>query len=145
MTNVWIFRVVHRLWRMLGRRGAILLSYGTVWTLYGYGQITSPLPSQPGLRAVEELMPLDAWGWLWVVTGLTAVVASWLPQGRDWLGFLALPLMVLPWMASYALAWAGGDFSRGWIAVSVWGALAVPVLVVAGWSEPSHMKRASDA
>lgn len=125
---------------MLGRRGAILLCYGTVWAIIGYGQITSPAPDLRGLRLLLQTMPLDAWGWIWVTSGLIAIVSAWLPQGRDWPGFLALPLMVLPWSVSYLLAWIIGDYPRGWVAAVVWGAIAAPVLVVAGWREPPRPK-----
>ena len=134
-------RVARRLGRALGRRGAILLCYGVVWAIIGYGQITAPQPDLRGLRLLLQIMPLAAWGWLWVASGLIAVVSAWLPQGRDWPGFLALPLMVLPWAASYLLAWILGDFPRGWVAAVVWGAIAAPVLVVAGWREPPRPKR----
>lgn len=137
-------RAVRRLMRMLGRRGAILLSYGAVWSLYGYGVLVSPLPSQPGLALAIDLLPLRVWGWLWIGAGLIALVSAWLPQGVDWLGFLTLPLIVLPWMLSYLTAWLQGVFPRGWIAAAVWAAIAVPVLVTAGWSEPPRVKRVSN-
>ncbi|MFF0736919.1 hypothetical protein ACFYVK_35560 [Streptomyces chartreusis] len=138
-------RVVRRLSRTLGRRGAILLSYGGVWSLYGYAQLVSPQPDQRGLAPLLERVPLAVWGWAWVVTGLIAIASAWLPQGRDWPGFLSLPLMVLPWMASYLAAWLTGDFPRGWVAALVWAVIAVPVLVVAGWPEPPRVKRVSNA
>lgn len=134
-------RAARRLGRALGRRGAILLSYGTVWALFGYGLLVSPLPQQPGLTLALQLLPLKAWGWLWIATGLIAVAAAWAPQGVDWPGFLSLPLIVLPWMTSYLVSWVQGDFPRGWIASAVWAAIAVPVLVVAGWREPVRPKR----
>ena len=134
-------RVARRLGRALGRRGAILLCYGIVWAIIGYGQITSPAPDLRGLRLLLQTMPLDVWGWIWVTSGLIAIVSAWLPQERDWPGFLALPLMVLPWTVSYLLAWIIGDYPRGWLASVVWGAIAAPVLVVAGWREPPRPKR----
>jgi hypothetical protein len=134
-------RVVRRLSKQLGRRGAILLCYGVVWAIIGYGQITAPAPDLRGLRLLLQMMSLDVWGCLWVASGLIAIVSAWLPQGRDWPGFLALPLMVLPWTVSYLLAWIIGDFPRGWVAAVVWGAIAAPVLVVAGWREPPQPKR----
>lgn len=134
-------RVARRLGRTLGRRGVILLCYGLVWAIVGYGQITAPQPDLRGLRLLLQTMPLDVWGWLWVASGLIAIASAWLPQGRDWPGFLALPLMVLPWMVSYLLAWIIGDYPRGWVATVVWGAIAAPVLVVAGWREPPRPKR----
>ncbi|MEU9333114.1 hypothetical protein AB0D49_08110 [Streptomyces sp. NPDC048290] len=134
---------MRRLARMLGRRGAILLSYGSVWALYGYGQLISPQPDQRGLKLAMQLLPLEVWGWLWMASGIIAVVSAWMPQGVDGPGFLALPLIVLPWMASYLASWLQGDFLRGWVAAAVWAAIAVPVLVVAGWREPPRMKRVS--
>lgn len=134
-------RIVRRLGIQLGRRGAILLCYGVVWAIIGYGQITSPAPDLRGLRLLLQMMSLDVWGWLWVASGVIAFVSAWMPQGKDWPGFLALPLMVLPWTVSYLLAWIIGDFPRGWVAAVVWGAIAAPVLVVAGWREPPRPKR----
>ncbi|WP_458089531.1 hypothetical protein [Streptomyces malaysiensis] len=134
-------RAARRLARALGRRGAILLTYGIVWTLYGYAQIASPQPDQRGLQPALTVMPLWAWGWAWVVCGLVAVGAAWLPQGVDAAGFLALPLIVLPWMTSYLISWVTGDFPRGWVAAAIWGLIAIPVIVVAGWREPPRPKR----
>lgn len=129
---------------MLGRRGAILLSYGTVWALYGFGQLVTPQPDQRGLQLLTNLMPLDVWAALWIVCGLVAVVAAFVPQGVDWFGYLALVVIVLPWMLSYLLSWWPlATFPRGWVAALVWGAIAVPVIVVAGWREPPCPKRLS--
>ncbi|MFD7609731.1 hypothetical protein [Streptomyces sp. NPDC059828] len=112
-----------------------------MWSAIGYGQIAFPQPDQRGLKLLLDLAPLAVWGWLWVTAGLIAVVSAFLPQGVDWLGFLSLPAIVLPWMLSYLASWALGIFDRGWIAALVWGAIAVPVLVVAGWREPPRPKR----
>jgi len=134
-------RAVRRVGAMLGRRGAILLSYGTVWALYGYGQLGSPPAAQPGLTLAMQLLPLTVWGWLWLVTGILASVSAFVPQGVDWFGFVALVLIVLPWTLSYLVSWLQADFPRGWVAAAVWGAIAVPVIVVAGWREAPRPKR----
>lgn len=134
-------RAARRLGRALGRRGAILLSYGTVWSLYGYGQLISPQPDQRGLTLAVQMLPLDVWAWLWIAAGLVALVSAWLPQGVDGPGFIALVLIVLPWMTSYLASWMLGDFPRGWVAGAVWAVIAVPVIVVAGWREAPRPKR----
>jgi hypothetical protein len=85
------------------------------------------------------------WGWLFVTAGLCAAVAAFMRQGADWFGFVALVLIVLPWMLSYLASWALGDFPRGWVAAAVWAVIAVPVIVVAGWREPPRPKRVSEA
>jgi hypothetical protein len=126
---------------MLGRRGAILLSYGTVWALYGYGQLVSPQPDQRGLTLATQVLPLHVWGWLWIATGILALGAAFVPQGVDWFGFVALVLIVLPWMLSYLVSWLLGDFPRGWVAAAVWAVIAIPVIVAAGWREAPRPKR----
>lgn len=134
--------VVHRAARILGRRGACLLSYGTVWSVIGYGQLISPQVDQRGLTLLLHLVPLHVWGWLWIAAGLIAGVCAFMPQGFDWPAFLALPLLAFAWMLSYLVAWWPlGVFPRGWVAAGVYGALAVPVLVVAGWREPTRPKK----
>lgn len=134
-------RAARRLMRMLGRRGAILLSYGTVWALYGYGQLVSPQPDQRGLTLATQVLPLHVWGWLWIATGILALGAAFVPQGVDWFGFVALVLIVLPWMLSYLVSWLLGDFPRGWVAAAVWAVIAIPVIVAAGWREAPRPKR----
>src|SRR5262249_52293146 len=125
-----------------GRRGAFLLAFGMVWGLIGYGQISSPPPDQRGLHLLLDRVPLQVWGWLWITAGVVAIVSAWMPQGADRFGFLALSLMVLPWVLSYLFAWWQGIFPRGWIAAALYGGLAIGIMVVAGWSEPPRSKRA---
>lgn len=134
-------RVTRRLGRALGRRGAILLSYGTVWSLYGYAQVASPASDQRGLTVATQWLPLTVWGWIWVTAGLLAIVAAFMKQGADWFGFVGLALIVLPWVTSYLATWLLGDFPRGWVAAAVWAVIAIPVIVVAGWREPPRPKR----
>lgn len=127
---------------MLGRRGAFLTSFGVVWGVIGYGQITAPQPDQRGLKLLLDVMSLNVWGWCWLVAGVVAIASAWLPQGHDWLGFLALPLVVAPWFFAYLVAWWPlGVFPRGWLAAALYGALVVGILVVAGWREPPRPKR----
>ncbi|MEU5426822.1 hypothetical protein AB0H73_14630 [Streptomyces olivoreticuli] len=135
-------RAVRHLRRMLGRRGTILLSYGTVWALYGYGQLISPQPDKRGLALLLGFFSLAVWAWAWIAAGAVAVIAAWLPQGRDWWGFLALVLIVIPWTLAYLASWWPlGVFPRGWIAAVIWTVIAIPVIVVAGWAEPPCSKR----
>lgn len=130
-------RAARRLRRALGRRGAFLLGYGAMWVLYGLGQIASPPPDQRGLTVLLQLWPLSVWGWCWVGAGLVAVVAAWLPRPKDRFGFVALMVIVAPWMVSYLLSWWPlGVFPRGWVAAAIWSAALIPVAVVTGWEEP---------
>ncbi len=133
-------RALRRLGRTLGRRGTILSCYGIVWLLIGWGQLVQPQPDQRGLVLLLALMPLSAWGWCWIAAGLIAVVCAWLPPGRDAPGFVALVLIVVPWMTSYLASWILGVYPRGWAAAAVWTAITVPIMVVLGWPEPPRRK-----
>jgi hypothetical protein len=135
-------RAVRRLRRQLGRRGTILTCYGLVWVLIGYGQLVMPQPDQRGLQTILQLMPLPAWACCWMAAGLIALASAWAPPGRDAAGFVALALIVVPWATSYLAAWALGGYPRGWVAAAIWMVITVPVIVVAGWSEPARRKRA---
>jgi hypothetical protein len=133
--------MLRRVARILGRRGTFLASFGTLWALYGFGQLMEPLPDTRGIRTLLHLMPLDAWAGCWIACGLIAIAASPLPQGRDWIGFPALLLIVAPWMGSYLVSWWPlGDNPRGWVTALIWAVAAVPVIVVAGWREPPRPK-----
>lgn len=113
-----------------------------LWALYGFGQLVEPLPDTRGIRLLLNVMPLDAWAGCWIVCGLVAVAASGLPEGRDWLGFPALLVIVVPWMVSYLVSWWPlGDTTRGWVTALIWAVAAVPVIVVAGWREPPRPKK----
>ena len=135
-------RALRRLCRILGRRGAFLASFGALWALYGFGQLMEPLPDTRGIRLLLHVMPLDAWAACWIVAGCVAITAALLPQGRDWVGFPALLLIVVPWMLSYLVSWWPlGDNTRGWVTALIWLVATVPVIVVAGWREPPQPKR----
>jgi len=135
-------RVARRLSRILGRRGAFLASFGTLWMLYGFGQLVEPLPDTRGIRLLLYVMPLDVWAWCWIALGLIAVASAVLPEGRDWPGFPALLVIVVPWMLSYLVSWWPlGDNARGWVTALIWAVAAVPVIVVAGWREPPRPKK----
>lgn len=139
-----MLRAARRLPTLLGRRGAILGGYGTVWLLYGYALLIEPHADRRGLELLLQALPLQAWAALWMAAGLTAMVCAWLPQGRDMPGFVALMLIVLPWMLSYLVSWWPlGSFSRGWIGTLIWAALTAPVAVVAGWPEPPRDRKST--
>lgn len=129
---------VRRLRTQLGRRGAILTLKGTIATLYGTGQVTADPTGDPaGLTLLLKLRPLEFWGWAWVTAGVVALVCAWLPQRRDWPGFLAVWLISVPWAMAYLLAWWPlCESPNGWVPAAIFGAFGAVCLVVIGWDEP---------
>ncbi|WP_442803476.1 hypothetical protein OG411_19390 [Streptomyces pseudogriseolus] len=128
---------VLRLVRRMGRRGALLTCKGTVAMGYGSGQIVQPTGDEQGLALLLKAAPLEVWGWVWIAAGLIAVVCAWLPERRDWPGFLAVWLIATPWSLAYLLSWWPlGESPRGWVVALIFGAFGSVCLVAIGWDEP---------
>jgi hypothetical protein len=126
-----------RLTRQLGRRGTLLTMKGIIATLYGYGQIAEPIRDQRGLGLLLKAMPLEAWGWMWIVAGVIALVCAWVQPRKDWPGFVAVWAITAPWSMSYLVAWWPlGEYPRGWVAALIFGAFGAVCLVAIGWDEP---------
>ncbi|MFD4572110.1 hypothetical protein ACFWNK_01735 [Streptomyces sp. NPDC058417] len=126
-----------RLRKVLGRRGALLSLKGVMAVLYGYGQTVQPTGSARGLTLLLKVRPLEFWGWAWVTAGLVALACAWLPQGRDWPGFLAVWLIATPWAMSYLVSWWPlCEFPQGWVVAMIFGAFGAVCLVAIGWDEP---------
>jgi hypothetical protein len=125
-----------RLRQRLGRRGAILVLKGTIATLYGLGQLTTPTADRRGLCLLLRHVPLTTWAWLWIAVGATALVCAWLPPRRDWPGFLAVWAITAPWSMAYLVSWWPlHETSSGWVPAVIFGAWGGVCLVVIGWDE----------
>lgn len=126
-----------RLTRLLGRRGALLTLKGVIAAGYGSGQVVQPTGDRQGLKLLLKLWPLEAWGWIWITAGVIALVCAWLPQRRDWPGFLAVWLVSVPWAMAYLVSWWPlGESPRGWVVALIFGAFGAVCLVAIGWDEP---------
>ncbi|MEU9215381.1 hypothetical protein AB0D47_02430 [Streptomyces sp. NPDC048376] len=126
-----------RLRKRLGRRGALLTLKGVMAAGYGSGQVVQPTGDRQGLTLLLKLFPLDVWGWAWVAAGVLAVTCAWLPQRRDWPGFLAVWLIATPWAMAYLASWWPlGESPRGWVLAMIFGAFGAVCLVAIGWDEP---------
>lgn len=134
-------RAARQLSEHLGRRGALLTLKGVIASLYGYGQIIQPQPDRRGLHLLLKLMPLHAWGGLWMAAGITALLCAWLPPRRDWPGYLAVWAVSASWAMAYLVSWWPLEENpRGWVAACVFGAFGGVCLVAIGWSEPPRAR-----
>ncbi|SFK72688.1 hypothetical protein [Streptomyces pini] len=132
---------VRRPMRALGRRGAFLTLKGTIAALYGYSQLVAPLDAQSGPTLLLRWLPLDVWAWAWITAGVCALVCAWLPQPRDWPGFVAVWAVTAPWALGYLAAWWPlGDHPRGWAPALIFGAFGAVCLVAIGWDEPPRAR-----
>lgn len=123
----------------VGRRGGVLLVFAILDLVYGYALTTVPMVQHDVARNSSMLFNLAqpfVWGWVWLGFGVFLITSSVLRQGRDRLGFLAAFVLKAVWALGYLLGWVPlRQNSVGWQPASIWGAMAVLMLVVAGWKE----------
>lgn len=124
--------------RRVGRRGAVLMLKGVMAALYGYSLLVQPPVDQRGIRLLLDLMPVQAWGWAWIAAGVLAVGCAWRRQGRDWPGFPAVLVVVVPWSLGSLASWWLYDNPRGWASAAIWAAFGGVTAIVAAWPEPDH-------
>lgn len=121
-------------WRRLRpfrEHSQVLLGVGTLYVAYGSVLIwqAPTADRQRGLALGLALLPLWAWGVIFVVTGLLGILSSrWPPASETW-GYAALSGMAWCWCAVYGvgmLLTALADFTG-------WGAQVAPYSAVSGF------------
>lgn len=143
-------RIVHRL---NGPRGSVLLAAAWVCALHGaaYTPITrGPVELPLGLEALSEVVPLVAYGALWLVAALLATAGAFRTRsGRqrdhaDAWGFGAAAGLFAAWGIAYIGGWlvalGNGIPSRSWITGGLYVAVAVIVAASARMTNPSGKK-----
>lgn len=122
----------------LTRRSSFLMLFGAAYCAIGWSYIAGP--STPALRRSLDLaltvVPVAAWGALWVVCGVLAIVTGVLRWVKP-LGFAALTFVGTLWGAAYFVGWIAGDAPRGWVSALIFWMVSAAVHIVAGMSESS--------
>lgn len=128
----------HRVYRTIGRRGAIMILCANIWILIGIATFLEVSVAPPNADSVFHLY-LDPTirGTAWIITGLFAGFSAWSKKSN----YLAIGgLMIMPSLvvASYTLAWfihlwpglPNGD-SGGWYRAAIYLNLVALVLLAA--------------
>jgi hypothetical protein len=125
----------------IGRRGAVLLTLGFAWIMFGVGVLLEePIPGTEKL--LHEQIPGPIRFTLWASMGLFAMANAFAPPRKsDKWGFLALYIMPAERALSYVWGWIGSwdnvdGYSRGWFSAIVWIIVMILVLITSGWKEP---------
>ncbi|MFF7335466.1 hypothetical protein [Streptomyces sp. NPDC008150] len=112
------------------------------WTMYGIGIIITPRPGTVrGMLLLRNAAPLELWGVIWVVCGLTAIVFAFTRTGRDMVGFMAAVLPTLMWAGAYVAAMISGDFPSAWVSAATWLFAALRLIVVSRWPESTGVQQ----
>lgn len=125
-------RAASSLWRHLGWRGLTMAGVGACWVVVGLGLILTVRPAvNDAVGPLIRIMPLEAWGGVWIASGILGLVGGVMRPGRDMWGFAAIVLMPAYWALSYLFAAVSGEYSPGWVTVPVYGAVILLVAVIA--------------
>lgn len=133
-----------RPWR---RHSMVVLVAGCVYIATGATyMVTEPAGSrEEALALALNLMPLPAWGVVWVAVGVLAVVSSrWPPASETW-GYSALSSLAAWWSACYAVGVLGGAANQSVSGALIWGLVAFNWWGIAGlWNpDPSLVRLAT--
>lgn len=134
-----------RPWR---RHSLVVLVAGFAYIAIGVTyMLTEPVASRESALALAlNIMPLAAWGIVWIAVGLLAVIsARWPPASETW-GYSTLSGLASWWSACYGLGVVLGTPNQSVSGALLWGLVAFLWWAIAGlWNPDQHLVRLSPA
>ena len=125
-----------RPWR---QHSQVLIVSGLVYVIVGISYVvTEPTDARyAALRLATVLMPLHAWGWIWIVCGgMVFVSARWPPVSETW-GYSVLTTLSFSWSFVYAAGVLFLNAPSSAISGSLlWGLVAYLWYKIAGLTNP---------
>lgn len=120
-----------------GKRGFACLWFGIVFIVIGLSFIIGdPSPTLAlNLKFLTSVLPLEVWGSIWTLGGLTFLVAAFWKR-LELIAFMVGIAITLNWSIGYAIQAAFGESSRGWVSAAIYGFFAVLILLISTWAEP---------
>lgn len=122
----------------LGRRGVFLLFLAQLDLIYAFS-LYRPTPASrlsPTSLFLIEVAPLWAWGTLWAVVGLLALIFAF--RVHDGIGYGACIFIKLLWGMLFLLGWVIGEVERGYLSAAIWLTFAGVLSVIATWPDESR-------
>ncbi len=128
--------------RNIGRRGAILITFGLTWLFIGVASLG--VPSIPGTDVLWfEQWPEPYRVAAWALPGVIAIGYAWAPRNStDWPGFTALYIAPFLRLLSYMTGWVDSripghvGYPRGLVAGVIYALILVLLVICSGWQEP---------
>lgn len=93
-----------------GVKRIVLAAVGILAIIRGLSYVNPP-PVPAGLRTLSQLIPLEYWGWAWVVIGALSVIGAFTAHYRA--PFVPLLVITTLWGFSYLAEWGMDYFNRG--------------------------------
>lgn len=106
-------RIIH--WATGGRfdpgvKRVVLAAVGVLGIIRGLSYVNPP-PTPAGLRTLDQIIPLEYWGWAWVIIGVLSVTGAFTTHYR--LPFVPYLVITTLWGFSYLAEWGMDYFVRG--------------------------------
>lgn len=135
--------------KQLFKREKLLCLLGLVWVVQGMSALEST-GSRSG-NLLHENISIEVRGWVWIVSGIIAVIAAWRPPGMaDTFGWAALYIMPMLRSFSYILAWVASfsfidtdllkyftdPYEDGWRFGLIYVGYVGTIILCAGWPNP---------
>jgi hypothetical protein len=130
--------VLRALLRRIGRRGAALLMFAFIDSVYAFS-LFNPLPEYrrtPTVLFLGAVAPLWLWGVLWAASAVACFVCAFLRHDR-W-GFASAMAMKTLWGLLFVFA-AFMGLDRAYVSAALWLAMAGWVGIISTWPEPPRI------
>lgn len=119
----------------VGRRGAALLFFALLDTVYCFALLTAPQPLTPFYTWMDSVLPLTAWGVAWGLVALVCLLYAF--QTYDTTAFMAAVCIKVGWGLLALFGWLAGQVDRGYVSAVIWLGFAAFVFLIAGGVPPA--------
>jgi len=121
----------------LGRRGASLLFFALVFVVTGWSYLNLPASFNgrgTNFELMLELLPLHAWGIIWIAAGIICVFGSVIKL-FDYLAFFLGSAVLTIWGFGLAVLGLMNRGTHPYLGAVIYVAFAVFMIVISGWPE----------
>lgn len=122
--------IPRRLGSRVGRRGAALLFFVLLDSVYCYGLLTAPRPLVPFYAWMADVLPLAMWAAGWGAVGAVCLLYAF--RAYDTPAFMAAVGLKVAWGLLSFFGWVAGAVDRGYVSAVIWLAFAAFVFLIAG-------------
>lgn len=137
-------RILRHAVRQLARRkrASVLLVVGFIfavngWVMYDTAGVIKIAPTaMKSYAAHDDVMPLEAWGWVFIVVGVTSAIAGFVARLPAWIGFAGLQLLATFWGLLFVASYLQTDYTRALIGLTQWALVAALLAITSGWEDP---------